>query len=146
MLTMTNIECQPVKQIYCKLIMLTMTNIECQPVKKIYCKLIMLAMTNIECQPVKHIYCNLTMLTMTNIECQPVKSKIQKTIVLSNKNKRKGCCRYKHVTDNLHIFVVRSSSYRFIILKYYIVINRITTCVPINYKHELVQYKLTFLH
>jgi len=56
---------------------------------------------------------------MTNIECQPVKSKIQKTIVLSNKNKRKWCCRNKHVTDNLHKFVVRSSRYGFTILKYY---------------------------
>jgi hypothetical protein len=40
MLAMTNIECQPVKQMYCKLIMLAMTNIECQPVKQIYCKIL----------------------------------------------------------------------------------------------------------
>ena len=98
--------------------MLVMTNIKCQPVKQIYCKLIMLAMTNIECQPMKQIYCKLIMLAMSNIECQPVKSKIQKTIVLSNKNKKKWCCRYKHVTD-LHKFVVRSSSYGFTILTYY---------------------------
>jgi hypothetical protein len=40
MLVMTNIECQPVKQIYCKLNMLAMTNMECQPVKQIYCQYI----------------------------------------------------------------------------------------------------------
>jgi len=103
-------------------------------------------MTNIECQPVKQIYCKLIMLAMTNIECQPVKSKTRKQLYYLIKTRENDVAEINTwliIYINLLWEVVDMDSQYWNTM---IVINRLTTCVPINYKHELVQYRLTFLH